>query len=438
MDIIEFLMVRRSWRNMCLRCNIVPPEQIEVYKKTRLALVESNALGKSEKLLKEAIQLTAPEWFGDDTKFCLNRNVKCEKHKDTGNLGHSYVLFMGNYTGGALVFEDGTRLEEKYKWHRIDGSIPHWNEPHEGTKYSIILYKSKPFVSKTNNIQARVKQRREAVEVQPPPTTAGHQFVVISLDTDIGKQRRDGLCLPTPYIWSRGVLPEEVPDLVREHWRPSRYKEERQECLMGAFAAHLQAWRTVASMGSPAMIILEDDAKFVRPIPEEFPEGTITLLGGVFRGYGKWCEKTVDQRAYSTRDFIAHRDSFSYGVNELPTQEGSRMRWVMAVAYHLPVGMAAKLVDIVDRTTKKTLRTPDIWLNDYATHFVWPPPFVDQDSTSQCMTPHSCHGSDFYCDGRMLRIADSEPNWINMTDKIRKDFIDAVAKMHNIDTKENV
>ena len=108
--------------------------------------------------------------------------------------------------------------------------------------------------------------------------------MVISLNTEIGKQRRDGLCLQEPYLWSRGVLPEEVPDLVREHWRPSRYKQERQECLMGAFAAHLQAWRTVASMGSPAMIILEDDAKFVRPIPEEFPEGTITLLGGVFRG----------------------------------------------------------------------------------------------------------------------------------------------------------
>ena len=70
MDIVEFLMARRKWRNMCLRCNIVPKEKIEIYKKTRLALVESNALGKSEHLLREAIQLTAPEWWGDETKFC--------------------------------------------------------------------------------------------------------------------------------------------------------------------------------------------------------------------------------------------------------------------------------------------------------------------------------------------------------------------------------
>ena len=164
MDIVEFLMARRKWRNCCLRANIVTPEKIEIFKKTKLAHVESNALGKSETLLKEAIQLVAPEWFGKETKFCLNRNVKCEKHRDHGNRGHSYVLFLGNFTGGALVFDDGTRFEEKYIWHKMDGTIPHWNEPHEGTKYSIILYRSKPFVSKTNNINSRVQIRKANAE----------------------------------------------------------------------------------------------------------------------------------------------------------------------------------------------------------------------------------------------------------------------------------
>ena len=124
MDIVEFLMARRKWRNMCLRANIVTKDRIEMYKKTRLALAESNALGKSERLLREAIQLVAPEWWGDETKFCLNRNVQCEKHKDSGNRDHSYVLFLGDFTGGALLFEDGTRLEEKYNWHKINGRVP--------------------------------------------------------------------------------------------------------------------------------------------------------------------------------------------------------------------------------------------------------------------------------------------------------------------------
>mgnify|MGYP007107653590 CR=1 FL=1 len=164
MEIVEFLMARRNWRNMCLRANIVPKEKIEMWKKTRLALVESNALGKSERLLREAIQLIAPEWWGDETKFTLNRNVQCEKHRDSGNRDHSYVLFLGDFTGGALLFEDGTRIEEKYKWHKIDGSIPHWNEPHEGTKYSIILYRSKPFVAKTHIINKRIKARKADAE----------------------------------------------------------------------------------------------------------------------------------------------------------------------------------------------------------------------------------------------------------------------------------
>ena len=44
---------------------------------------------------------------------------------------------MGDFTGGALVFDDGTRIQEKYTWHHIDGRVYHWNKPHEGTKYSI-------------------------------------------------------------------------------------------------------------------------------------------------------------------------------------------------------------------------------------------------------------------------------------------------------------
>jgi hypothetical protein len=35
MEIVEFLMARRNWRNMCLRANIVPKEKIEMWKKTK-------------------------------------------------------------------------------------------------------------------------------------------------------------------------------------------------------------------------------------------------------------------------------------------------------------------------------------------------------------------------------------------------------------------
>ena len=39
---------------------------------------------------------------------------------------------MGDFTGSALLFEDGLRLEEPYKWHRIRANeVRHWNEPFE-------------------------------------------------------------------------------------------------------------------------------------------------------------------------------------------------------------------------------------------------------------------------------------------------------------------
>ncbi len=100
-------------------------------------MVESNSPQpkkyKLDRELIKAIEDIAPEWWGDDTRICINRNVQCERHKD-GNKGHSYILWLGNFTGGALLFDDGTRIEEKYQWHKINGQIHHWNEPHENTK----------------------------------------------------------------------------------------------------------------------------------------------------------------------------------------------------------------------------------------------------------------------------------------------------------------
>jgi hypothetical protein len=156
MDIVEELLANRKWVHHCLRANIAPPEKVEQWKKTRVAYVTSNSITrtKHDQKLKEAIKNIAPEWWDNKTRICLNRNVKCERHKD-GNRGHSYILWLGDFTGGALVFDDGTRIEEKYTWHKINGQIPHWNEEHEGTKYSIIIYQGASDIKKSDRIIAR-------------------------------------------------------------------------------------------------------------------------------------------------------------------------------------------------------------------------------------------------------------------------------------------
>ena len=67
-------------------------------------------------------------------------------------------LWLGNFTGGALLFDDGARIEETYKWHKINGQIHHWNEPHEGSTSSIIIYKGNGQKKKTDLINKLKKQ----------------------------------------------------------------------------------------------------------------------------------------------------------------------------------------------------------------------------------------------------------------------------------------
>ena len=95
---------------------------------------------------------------GDETKIIVNRNLTCKRHTDR-NDGHSWILWLGDFEGGALLFEDGSRVEEKRTWHKIDGHVPHWNEPHEGTKYSVIIFRQ-PAASKQSLIHERAKKRR--------------------------------------------------------------------------------------------------------------------------------------------------------------------------------------------------------------------------------------------------------------------------------------
>ena len=79
------------------------------------------------------------------TEICCNKNVTCLPHRDRGNTTLSYIAFFDGetpFSGGALVFEDGTRYEEKGVWHGpFDGArVLHWNDPHSGDKLSCVAY----------------------------------------------------------------------------------------------------------------------------------------------------------------------------------------------------------------------------------------------------------------------------------------------------------
>ena len=158
MDELERLLGARRWEPICLRTSIAQPEHILVKNGFRRARVDSNTLRPNESQLLRATQAVAPGWY-PDVRVVLNRNVTCKRHTDGANRGHSYILFLGDFEGGALVFEDGSRIEAKRQWHRFDGQRPHWNEPHTGTKYSVVLYRSK-VKSKSSLIHSRLAKKR--------------------------------------------------------------------------------------------------------------------------------------------------------------------------------------------------------------------------------------------------------------------------------------
>ena len=75
----------------------------------------------------------------------LNKNHAAAKHVDQNNKGHSYIIGLGNYTGGDLVFSDKSSPYHgshniKNKWLKFVGDTEHYVKPFKGTRYTLVYY----------------------------------------------------------------------------------------------------------------------------------------------------------------------------------------------------------------------------------------------------------------------------------------------------------
>ena len=116
----------------------------------------------------------APEWWDDETQITLNKDLVCKRHRDHANKEHSWIMWLGHFCGGDLHFDDGTRIRGQREWHKINGHIHHWNDPHEGTKYSIVLYRGTR-APKTNRLlearRAKKAQREQEGQQEKDKST---------------------------------------------------------------------------------------------------------------------------------------------------------------------------------------------------------------------------------------------------------------------------
>ena len=80
------------------------------------------------------------------TTIQYNRNHKCAKHKDGRNVGVSYIIGLGDYTGGELiVFDENDKNPKKHdirnKFYSFNGSKHfHVTAPFQGERYTMVFF----------------------------------------------------------------------------------------------------------------------------------------------------------------------------------------------------------------------------------------------------------------------------------------------------------
>jgi hypothetical protein len=110
---------------------------------------------KLYRLVKKLIAYCHPDF--KYTTIQVNKNLMCKPHVDKNNMGDSYIIAFGDFTGGELSIDTQsipgiTSVEENYsnaigesfniknRWKRFDGRQIHWVEPFEGERYSLVFF----------------------------------------------------------------------------------------------------------------------------------------------------------------------------------------------------------------------------------------------------------------------------------------------------------
>ena len=116
--------------------------------KVRLCYGKGLANSKFNKQYPEFLQVARRLLKSHDPKYrfqavTLNKNHASARHTDKYNRGPSYIIGLGNYTGGELVFEEGSykgKHNIKNRWPKFEGDTPHYVTPFKGTRYTLVYY----------------------------------------------------------------------------------------------------------------------------------------------------------------------------------------------------------------------------------------------------------------------------------------------------------
>ncbi len=91
---------------------------------------------------------------GDDIQITLNKDLVFKRHRDHATKEHPWIMWIVDFAGGALNFDDGAKIEGKREWH----------DPHEVTKYSIVLYRGTRNPKNSRAVEAKRAKREKNLQ----------------------------------------------------------------------------------------------------------------------------------------------------------------------------------------------------------------------------------------------------------------------------------
>ncbi len=120
---------------------------------------------EKEPELYDAIKEVASEWRGDDIQITLNKDLVRKRHRGHAKKERSWIMWLGDFTGGALNFDDGGKVEGKREWHKIGGHVHHWSVPHEGAKSFIVLQRGTRKQKSRTLVEAKRAKREKSLQI---------------------------------------------------------------------------------------------------------------------------------------------------------------------------------------------------------------------------------------------------------------------------------
>eukprot|EP00930_Biecheleria_cincta_P049347 TRINITY_DN34561_c0_g1_i1.p1 TRINITY_DN34561_c0_g1~~TRINITY_DN34561_c0_g1_i1.p1 ORF type:complete len:477 (+),score=62.96 TRINITY_DN34561_c0_g1_i1:190-1620(+) len=291
------------------------------------------------KLLIGALRAVAADF--PFTSIQLNYNYASRPHVDKNNLGTSFIVGLGDYTGGELWVHDesgdskwtmrgeqdvtafyhvgrelnGQSLQIRNAWTIFDGNKLHWTNEFEGERYSVIYFTSDRYETAPEDVRNRMYEAGfdfdfSAADLKDTLKDKHQQREEIAKQVAVERAREEkqkllmrGRCIGRVWASAWGLrctaVCEEGSEFCGSHMQRDRWKTHgRMDGDLPPAKRDEMAYYQQILVKSGKKPPVREGATILVPIPG-WPE--TDYLGEVMKHYGKFCRKPKRKQTASTQ-----------------------------------------------------------------------------------------------------------------------------------------